>query len=68
MQELRVLRLMAESKSRHEIAAKLGITWRTVDTHRTNLYRRMGFTSVVDVVHYALSQGLVPNKYSGGAE
>lgn len=67
-QECRILRLMAEGKSRNQIAAELGITWRTVDSHKVNLYRRMGFTSIVDAVHYALEHGLVSNKFAGSGE
>ena len=64
-QQLRVIKLIAEGKSGKEIAVALGIETSTADTHRTNLYRRMGFRSVVDVVHYALAHGVICNRYQG---
>lgn len=56
--------LMALGYSNQQIANIMEISIATVDTHRTNLRRRMGFSSLVDVVHYALARGLVKNKYS----
>jgi DNA-binding CsgD family transcriptional regulator len=64
-QEHRVIALLADGKSSKEIASILGISVTTVDTHRVNLYRRMGFPSIVDVVHWALAKGLIQNKYKG---
>jgi DNA-binding NarL/FixJ family response regulator len=63
-QELRVITLMAVGKVSKEIATELGIAVSTVDTHRTNLYRKMRFGSLADIVHYALARGLVLNKFN----
>jgi two-component system response regulator NreC len=60
-----VITLMALGYENRQIANVLEISMSTVDTHRTNIRRRMGFRSLVDVVHYALHRGLVKNKYAG---
>jgi DNA-binding CsgD family transcriptional regulator len=39
--EREILQLVAESHSTKEIAAKLGISVKTVDNHRTNLMRKL---------------------------
>ena len=61
--ESHVMTLMALGYDNRQIANILEISIATVDTHRTNLRRRMKFASLVDVVHYALARGLVANKY-----
>lgn len=40
------------------IASDLRISVKTVDNHRYNIFKKLGFGSVVDVVRYALKAGL----------
>lgn len=54
-----VLQLVAEGQSNREIAATLGITESTVDTHRTELMRRLGLHDVASVVRFACREGIV---------
>jgi DNA-binding CsgD family transcriptional regulator len=63
LREYMVIALLAEGKSSKEIGIAMGIETSTAETHRANIYRRMGFTSLVDVTHYALAENIVPNKY-----
>ncbi len=54
-----VLQLVAEGYTNRQIAAALGITESTVDTHRTELMRRLGLHDVTAVVRFACEEGLV---------
>ena len=58
--EREVLQLVAESSSASEIAARLGISPRTVETHRENLMRKLGLKSQTDLIRYALRRGILP--------
>jgi DNA-binding NarL/FixJ family response regulator len=58
--EREVLQLAAESSSTSEIAARLGISPRTVETHRENLMRKLGLQSQTDLIRYALRRGILP--------
>jgi two-component system, NarL family, response regulator NreC len=58
--EREVLQLAAESSSASEIAARLGISPRTVETHRENLMRKLGLQSQTDLIRYALRRGILP--------
>jgi len=62
--EREVLQLVAESHSTREIAAKLGISIKTVDNHRTNLMRKLNLHDVASLTRYALEIGLVEHKKS----
>ncbi len=58
--EREILHLAAESSSATEIAARLGISPRTVETHRENLMRKLGLQSQTDLIRYALRRGILP--------
>lgn len=55
--EVEVLRLIAEGYSNKEIAARLSLSVKTVETHKANAMRKLGLTGRIDVVRYALLQG-----------
>jgi DNA-binding NarL/FixJ family response regulator len=57
--EREVLQLLAEGKTNKEVAAALGIGLKTVETHRMNLMSKLGLHSVVDLVRYAIRNGIV---------
>lgn len=52
-----VLRLVAQGHSNAEIAARLGISPKTVDTHRTHVMDKLGVHSRADLTRYALQHG-----------
>jgi len=58
--EREILQLAAESSSLAEIATRLGISPRTVETHREHLMRKLGLQSQTDLIRYALRRGIVP--------
>jgi DNA-binding NarL/FixJ family response regulator len=57
--EREVLQLLAEGRTNKEVAARLGIGLKTVETHRMNLMAKLGLHSVVDLVRYAIRNGIV---------
>lgn len=56
--ELEVLKLLASEFSNQEIAEKLFISSRTVDTHRRNLLEKLKLKNNAGLVRYALRNGL----------
>jgi two-component system, NarL family, response regulator NreC len=58
--EREVLHLMAEGHGNPEIAERLFVSPRTVETHRANVMRKLGLRGQTDVVRYALRRGLLP--------
>ena len=61
--ELTVLRLVATGLSTKEIASRLEISGRTVETHRANLMRKLGVKSVALLTQYALREGLIEERH-----
>lgn len=59
LREREIIRLLAGGKSNKEVATELGITLRTVETHRGRIMMKMGFHSLTDLVHYAIRDKLV---------
>ena len=57
--QVEVLRLVAEGHRTREIADKLSLSIKTVESHRGELMKRLGMHDVVSLVRYALRSGLV---------
>jgi len=57
--EVQVIRLVAEGKANKEIAAELGITLRTVETHRARIMLKLGMHSLAELIHYAIRNKIV---------
>ncbi|MEW5718363.1 MAG: response regulator transcription factor [Chloroflexota bacterium] len=57
--EIQVLRLVAEGLSSREIAERLSISVKTVDTHRANIMDKVGAHNAAELTKYAIRQGLV---------
>jgi len=58
--ERAVLQLVAEGHSNNAAAERLGISPRTIETHRANLMRKLGLQGQVDLVRYTLRRGILP--------
>ena len=54
-----ILRLIALGHTNAEMAERLFLSLRTVETHRANIHRKLGTDSRVDLVQHALEHGLV---------
>jgi two-component system, NarL family, response regulator NreC len=55
-----VLYLIAEGRTNVEIATRLVISPRTVETHRANLMRKLELRTQADLIRYALRRGILP--------
>jgi DNA-binding NarL/FixJ family response regulator len=51
--EVQIIRLLADGKANKEIADALGITIRTVQTHRAKIMTKLGLHSITELVRYA---------------
>jgi DNA-binding NarL/FixJ family response regulator len=57
--EREVLSLIALGHTNPEIAEKLVISVRTAESHRANILQKLNLTSRAEIVHYAISEGLL---------
>jgi DNA-binding NarL/FixJ family response regulator len=57
--EREIVQLLAEGHTSKEIAARLGIAFKTVDAHRTNIMRRLNVHAVADLVRYAVRERII---------
>ena len=57
--EMEILRLMVDGLTMRQIARRLGISARTVETHATNLYRKLDVRTRVQAVAKAASIGII---------
>lgn len=57
--ERSILALLANGGSNKHVARELGISVRTVETHRKNIKRKLGISSTAGLAKYAMETGLV---------
>jgi DNA-binding NarL/FixJ family response regulator len=57
--EREVLQLVAEGKTTKEIAAILGVSVKTADTHRTRLMQKLDIHDVAGLTRYAIRHGII---------
>ncbi|HMG04714.1 MAG TPA: response regulator transcription factor [Chthoniobacterales bacterium] len=57
--ESEIVRLLAQSSSNKDIATALGISIRTVETHRATLMRKLRIHSVAGLVRYAIRRHII---------
>jgi two-component system, LuxR family, response regulator FixJ len=57
--EHQVLRYLASGKSNREISLELGISIKTVETHRSRIMLKIQAPSLVHLVHYAIRHKIV---------
>lgn len=57
--EIEILGLIAEGYSNKEIGERLFISHRTVDTHRTNLARKIDARNIAGLIRFAVRTGIV---------
>jgi DNA-binding NarL/FixJ family response regulator len=55
-----VLRLVAEGQTTKEIAFELGLSVKTIETHRTQVMEKLGLQDIPSLVRYAIRQGIIP--------
>lgn len=54
-----VLQLIAEGKKTRDIAETLGISIKTVETHRRNIMKKLNIFSVAGLTKYAIREGII---------
>ena len=57
--ERQVLRLVASGLTNRAISEQLGISIKTIDTHRTNLMRKLDLHSTAELVRHAITTGII---------
>jgi DNA-binding NarL/FixJ family response regulator len=55
--EMEVARLIAQGYSNKEIASSLGISVKTVETHKARIMEKLGIESRVELIRYAMDEG-----------
>ncbi|HTR81995.1 MAG TPA: response regulator transcription factor [Bacteroidota bacterium] len=60
--EKEILELVSLGLTNQQIAQKLFISSRTIDTHRTNIMHKIGVHDVAHLVRYAVEHGMVKDK------
>ena len=63
--ESEVIKLLAEGKSTKDVAAILGLSVKTAETHRSNIMGKLGLHSVSELVLYAVRNNIVQPTSSG---
>lgn len=57
--QVQVLRLVAEGHRTRDIAKRLGLSVKTVESHRGEIMKRLGVHDVVSLARYAIRVGLI---------
>lgn len=56
--ELQVIQLIAEGKTTKEIAARLLVSVKTIETHRKQIMDKLGIRSIAELTKYCIREGL----------
>ena len=59
LREKAILQLLAEGKSNKDISDLLNLSIKTVETHRANIMRKLGFRHITDLVLYAVRNHMI---------
>lgn len=57
--EMEIVRLCAKGLTAKQIADQLCLSSRTIETHKHNIFQKMGFSTTAELIHYAYQHGLV---------
>lgn len=57
--EREIIQLLAEGRSNKEVAAALGISIKTAETHRAAVMRKLGLHSIGELVRYAIRNHII---------
>jgi len=60
-----VLRGIAVGGCMKELAVRLGISVKTVETHRSRITQRLGTRRIAELVRYAIQSGVIPATWLG---
>jgi len=57
--EREVLQLLAEGKNNKDVASILNLSLYTVETHRSNIFQKLGLHSSAELILYAIRKGVI---------
>ena len=57
--EIEVIRWLCDGLAEVEIAKRLHISPKTVSSHKTNIYRKVGITKITALVRWAIREGVI---------
>ncbi|MFD2230257.1 LuxR C-terminal-related transcriptional regulator [Alkalimarinus sediminis] len=57
--ERQVAKLLAEGLTTHQISDHLNISIKTVETHRSHIFKKLGITNIAHLVRFAIRTGLI---------
>ena len=57
--QIEILKLMGESYSNHEIAERLFISVRTVETHKNHIMQKLNLRSTVDMIKFGIKNNII---------
>ncbi|HLY61607.1 MAG TPA: response regulator transcription factor [Terriglobia bacterium] len=57
--EREIVQFLVEGKTNKEVAASLGISVRTIETHRANIMRKLNMTSLSELVRFAIRNKII---------
>ncbi|MCD4678069.1 MAG: response regulator transcription factor [Desulfobacula sp.] len=57
--ERQVLQLVAEGERTRDIAEKLGVSIKTIETHRRNIMKKLSIFSIAGLTKFAIKEGIV---------
>ncbi len=56
--EVEVLQLLAEGESTKQAASTLGVSTKTIESHRQNIMKKLDIDNIVDLIKYAIREGI----------
>lgn len=62
--EIEILQLIAEGRTNKDIANMLSNSPKTIETHRSNLMRKLNLSNTADITRYAIEQGLIEKGFN----
>jgi len=57
--EIEIIQHLCDGYSAKEVGDKLTVSHRTIETHRNNILRKLGFNNTAELIKYAVKQGIV---------
>lgn len=57
--EIEIIQLLAEGLTAKNVAAKLNLSYYTIDTHRKNILLKLGVKNTAELIRYAFKHGIV---------
>ncbi len=60
--EMEVLQLIAEGQPNKQVAAELGVSFKTIDKHRQHLMAKLNIHDIAGLTRYAIAEGIIESE------